>query len=674
MIQRWDMFLRIAETKVADKSKAKSTASSFNNEYRSKHYLEVMPFDAVSLDDLVFVHFYKKILADKGFKNRIPSPVEQLPNSSWMIDSDFCFLNVRAVGANPKVPGNFIDALKLLPMLRVNSIHLAPFFASVFGNVYAVDSLTDLNPEVINPIYEKAGLSGEDQLQLLIDAIHLLDMTVGFDLEPHTSQFSQIVLDNPEKFRWIELSNDRSGLVDGITQLKMMGEKNQKVIQEKVKTIVKQNLAKFNISSLTDKNISYSKRKEIKDATIGELIEQGLWTMPCHTWNGVGLPKFKKYNKEANYPEFDYRDIKGKDQSDQAFGMLTPFKFATNLKLNKMATEKSQPKPWGEGIEFFASIFPNIRKKFEFDFVRLDYVDHVFDSIYDYNPEIPISDRVTPALLQRVIEKAKEGAPFVGAMAERMGYDIANYGKIGFDLILGADVIRFPDMQFVADALRFNKEIGDINRAFEHRSSIQYAVDSHDTGHPGIDTNPTKYGKKGLLLRFFLSRFSSCGIGRRAKYEVIGNQDMTSGLYIANNEAVSLQWANNKEFFKIYHNFEDVYNLFRKTLENSIIAEIVLEEDYAVWYIDRQDGFLTRLACVVYPSLKKTKVFSNLKIFPFNQYGFREAQVEAVNLETGVFSDCSLDPEGFIHLNDLAPGDVQLFFIHEKGSILPESV
>ncbi|MCK4907005.1 MAG: hypothetical protein KAS64_05615 [Spirochaetes bacterium] len=663
----WDKYLSISSNRKASQKNTEKKAKEWLELYLKNGYIPLLPEEALKLPDYLFALFYT-LLLKKDIKGKaLLSPVSDYRDSSWMCDSDFCFLNVRAVGLETAKPGTFMDALKLLVLLRVNSIHLAPFFNCVFGNVYAVDSLSAIASEVIDKNYKDMGLKAENQLRIFIDAIHALGMTVGFDLEPHTSQFSRVVLTYPEYFRWIELARNRKGLANELDQDTMLLEANQKIITNKVKKIVQDHLGKASIENL--ENDDSQKSTEVHSAIISELVKKGIWTIPSHTWGGVGLPEFSIYNDEYNYPEFEYLDRNGEDQSGHAFGMLTPVKFSTKLNVNTMPTHRSHPVPWQKGIDFFSSIFPQMQKKYGFDYVRIDYVDHVFDSVLEGTSDIPVSDRCTPVLLKNVILQARKAMPYTGALAERMGYDFKDYGSVGFDLILGGDMVRDIDVNFIKSSIDINRQLSDYNSSFSKRISIQFAVDSHDTGHPEINSNPARFGWKGMFVRYFLSRFTNCGKGRRPKYEVIGNQDLTSGLYEANNKPVSLKWENNKEFFTYYNSIEDVYDKFKTALSNSYIKEAEYQEDYAVWFIDREDGFKMRLMCVCYPEItKKKKSINDLEIFPFKEYGFDEAVVDEIDCKTGAENHVELDAEGKIHLDKLSPGDVRLFFIREKGT------
>jgi hypothetical protein len=81
--------------------------------------------EALAWEDLAGILFYNKLythLYTNG--RRPPSPVAHEPDPSWMIHTDFCFVNVRATAKLPHETGNFLDATRLLPLLRVHAIHL----------------------------------------------------------------------------------------------------------------------------------------------------------------------------------------------------------------------------------------------------------------------------------------------------------------------------------------------------------------------------------------------------------------------------------------------------------------------------------------------------------------------------------------------------------------------
>ena len=671
----WTRFLELTEEADGRRSAEGRDASvaEMTGLWRSRGSLPWSPRQALDVADAAIARFYAELMRDGWRDGVFPSPVAGCADSSWMTRSDFCFFNIRAIGPERDRPGTFIDALKLLPVVRVNSIHLAPFFDCVFGNVYAVDSLTVINSEVVHPGYAAAGLGARDQLALFVDAAHALGMTVGFDLDPHTAQFSRVVLDNPEMFRWLELAPDRKGLAGGVDEDAMLAEEAQAAIACRVRSIVRAACAGAGLARLEDPEAESGLVRATAQGIVRELIAAGLWTIPSHTWGGAGLPGYIGYNDRDGYPLFEYLDAEGEDQSGHAFGMLTPIKTGTGLSVNTNPTAKAPSAPYEPGIRFFAGIFAEIRRLARFDFVRLDYVDHVFDSVLEGTRDRPLSDRPTPALLERIIAAARRDDPATGAMAERMGYDIESYAGVGFDLILGADVIRKPDMMFLDDMLRFNRELVALNAGRRVPVSIQFAIDSHDTGHPQIDMDPSREGLRGMLWRLFLARFGSCGAGRRPKYEVIGNQDLTSGLYEANNRPVSLEWRDDRECVAAYHAFEDLYRRLRPSLDVSCIREYRVTPPFAFWCLDRMDGFRLRFVCVAYPDGDEAEgPLDCVHIYPFDQYWFDVARVDEICLPEGKMRFVPIEVDGTIAVEKLVPGDVRLFMIRESGTKIPE--
>ena len=69
-------------------------------------------------------------------------------------------------------------------------------------------------PQFIDP---HVGLRPEQQLRAFVEAAHLLQMAVGFNLLPHVAQFAIPVLLYSELFRWIKLTRDRTALDGGRT-------------------------------------------------------------------------------------------------------------------------------------------------------------------------------------------------------------------------------------------------------------------------------------------------------------------------------------------------------------------------------------------------------------------------------------------------------------------------
>jgi hypothetical protein len=553
-------------------------------EYLAWGALRRTPRALAGLPAGALTHFYRALARGHGRSTR--GPVVDRADSSWMREADFCFINLRATGTSDG-PGTFLHAAKLLPGLRVNAIHLAPFTDYDFGVIYAIRSTRTLARQLVDP---RLPLSPEDQLRAFVEAAHLLNMAVGFDLEPHVTQFAIPVIMRPELFRWLRLSPfNRNELADGLTQEAMLEEAYQATIVDEIRAIVAEALAAENLSDLEavegDPLETRERKRALYFRLIGTLIERGLWTIPAQSWAGSGLPAFDGYNFEDNYARFAYRSADGADLHASAFHIVTPYKFVTGLPAN--SAPKAAPAPYQPAIDYYAAIFPYWRDRFGFDFVRFDSVDHVFDSLTEDGQ--PTSDRPSPAVLKTCITAARgEWYPYVGALAERMGDDLEQYAAIGFELLLGDDVMRRVDSDLIARAFALADRLAEFNDRRAQRASIAFAIDTHDSGAPGLLGEPLVKlaGPAQMRLRHFVSRFLGAGAARRPKYEAIGSQDLSHGLFMANVTERNLTWVGDADFNAHYHFLEDIYLRARPLLDVGALTERHVDARAAWWRID----------------------------------------------------------------------------------------
>lgn len=60
------------------------------------------------------------------------------------------------------------------------------------------------------------------------------------------------------------------------------------------------------------------------------MIEAGYWTIRFAEFSRQGVPDYRGYYRDKNYPKWDYRSQSGEDLYHMAFHALTPIKFFTN--------------------------------------------------------------------------------------------------------------------------------------------------------------------------------------------------------------------------------------------------------------------------------------------------------------------------------------------------------
>jgi len=587
---------------------------SLLNEYLSRGYVHRTVTEMLRLPHGTITYFYRR-LADV---RQLESPVRQFPNSAWMVDADFCFVNIRATGLNDQL-GNFIQASKMLPAIRANAIHVGPFTDYDFNNIYAVRSVKTISPHVMDP---KLPLSAKYQLQAFVQAAHLLGKAVGFDLEPHTAQFSIPVITCPELFRWFKLSTDKTSLADGLTENEMLSIDYQDRIAGEIRDIVSVILKQESIDNLEterdDSLESITHKRQVLLGLIGMLIERGYWPIPSQSWAGNGVPAFGGYNFDGNYALFDYRGRNGEDQSASAFHILTPYKFYTGILVNCASDE---PLLYQPALDYFCNIFLYWRDNFGFDFARYDSVNHIFDSAV--NMAQPLSDRPTPLILKTCVENTKApDSPYIGNFAERMGNEIEDYASLGFDVILGDDMLQEVDATLLEKSFQLYDRLKALNQARKQPASIAFCVDTHDTGDPAFWGEPLVKvaGAIQMGMRHFLSRFISVGDGRRPKYEVMGSQDLSYGLYNANVSTDNLVWVGNVEYNHHYHFLENVYEDYRPLLTQGEITHRHIDSSYAWWLISSDRYWLVPIIAF----MKTEPLGIDLPVIPGGKYTLTE--------------------------------------------------
>lgn len=550
----------------------------------------------LDLPDMAAIAFYRRLA---GLREAV-SPVQGQSDSSWMTQADFCYINVRATGLGER-PGSFLQAAKLLPALRVNAIHLGPFTLYDFENKYAVYSVRSIDRRLVDSSLEQLGFSAEAQLRAFVQAAHLLGMTVGFDLEPHLAQFSLPAVLHPEMFRWLKLSIDRLSLAGGLSDEVMLTEVVQHQITAEVRTLVARQLEQAGWADAiwedvlefaeTDPPERRIHKEQVYFGIIGALIAAGYWPVPSQAWSGSGTPGFDGYHFEHNYARFRYLNRDGQDHAAYAFHILTPYKFFDGLLPNQPPEENCLPRPDIQVQEFFYNIFPYWRDRFAFDFVRYDSADHIFDSIWQGRWDVPDADRPTPEILRACIRASKTPMhPQIGNFAERMGLELYEYAALGFDLILGTDMLQLVGRELLEQCFWLHDQLDRLNAGRENSFSVPFCIDTHDTGDPNLWGEPLvkMVGYDGLRLRHFLARFLGCGRARRPKYEVMGMQDRSYGLYQANIQDCNLEWVGDEDFNLAYHCLEDHYARLCSFLQRAHLARRFVEDSFAWWVL--QDG------------------------------------------------------------------------------------
>ena len=592
------------------------------NEYMVKSCISDYSFsDLLNMHDMVFVEFYINLYFKLGYNRGRPNQVIiNEKDSNWMMERDYCFINVRALGNEVAETGNIINVIKILPVLRVKGIHLAPFFECSEGIIYCQKSFSRINHEIVNKLYLDNGVTPIEQIKFLIDCCHLLDMAVGFDITPHTSFDSALRLENPSLFRWIKLSKDKENLYGGMDIDDQYTNDFQKKCQNEITAIVERFKKDKGIDNLDAEDLLYGEVDKVINEINSCILEEGFYTVPPHTWNGFAVPGFKKFASNSRMPIWEYRDKYGQNQGEHAIWLHANYYIHLEMKANNIPCIEENSIRNKIFFDFIKKYLKDIITRYLFDYIRIDYVDHIFDNISNVgNKEIPLNEMLTPSEILEIINYLRDTWPGIGMQADHLGKDTTTYAKAGFNLIINSDV----SLEY--NAVNLKKIFENlINKKLENESCrMLWAIDTHDMAHPlflGKELS-LREGKTGIVVRFFLGRFANIGRGRQPKYEVIGNQDLSSGIHRANNRPESLSWKNNREVLEIYHEIETQYFLIREKLNESKLIQFSVTDNMACFLICHSSSSMGWIGIVPVPIIgkesKEIETFTLDNIFSF---------------------------------------------------------
>lgn len=524
------------------------------------------------------------------------TPRSALPDSSWMLASDFCWINVRACAIDG-VPGSFTRAAKILPAIGSSSILLAPFHPTQFDLNYAPETMTIVAPSLVDSVLKAAGISPENQLRALVSACRLLGKGIGYELLPYVAQFSRIAMERPRLFRWVALDDDRTGLAHSDPAFPYRSEDRLRD-SEFVADIAARVKEDFGISTFRQQENDCPETLAAKEkayySAIKACVDSGLWPVPAHARQGIGIPSFLRCD-DGDFPLFSYRDAEGLDIGEDAYSVVAPFAFYDDMPPNGLPTNPLHSNT--EAIDYYSNVFSYWRDSFGFDFVRYNAVDRVFEEALDDEGKVPSSDRPSADVIKAAIRASRDGAPGVGALASKKSGVTLDYARLGFDLTMGDEALRRMDAPLINDALALYDTLSARDPG-DTLSSACFSVDVPESGAPRLWGSPLfrVMGPDRMRLRHCLARFLSIGKGRRPLFETMGFQDGSTGLYESGLSTKGLDWADDSAFARGYAAIERLYASIRPFIDTAYIAERFVDSGYAWWHI--RDKGRTRLIVV----------------------------------------------------------------------------
>lgn len=167
-------------------------------EFTHQGSLRITPAQRIALSPGAVVDFYRRLSLV-----RTPSgPVIRKQDDRWLRSMDFQFVDMRDYGT-------YFRVLMDLPRFRADGIIFLPLTEG--ESPFYSRSHSQLNRRYSDPYLESRGFGPEDQLRLLVEAVHLCGKTAGYYMSPLIDSVSAVIYRKPEFFAWRSVTEPELG-------------------------------------------------------------------------------------------------------------------------------------------------------------------------------------------------------------------------------------------------------------------------------------------------------------------------------------------------------------------------------------------------------------------------------------------------------------------------------
>lgn len=443
-----------------------------------------------------------------------PSPLTNVTTTEWMKSTNMVGVNVRTLGSFFQV----VSYALTLPDFH-DSIHLLPIWEpGIVGSLYGKVSWK-INPEFFSRELQAlfpALNTPEKQLKVSINFLHALGKKVGMDVIPHTDRFSEMVIQYPRFFEWVQQKDGKilrhgEGLDQDVERILWSFLQKHGTATGAVVPIHLDMLFNPTNRLLSDAQRAeilfgyphdYEGRRERRVKLMREVIQHGYETLPmtmAPPYRGLHINPESFVVDDSGHRWYDYVFDKPEGMS-RVFGPLTRYKFYPS-QADSWALDFDNPtvSAW----QYIADQYVKCQSEFQFDFMRGDMA-HVQPRPSGV-PESP--DLYYDPLLY--IKKAiqRRGYPYFAFYAEtflaapnQMGYgdEVKHLEAIEAETTLG-------DLQSTSiTSLEFQEKC----RAYwQWRESQSFApcftIMTADKDDPRFD----QFFQYGIMLRYFIGIF-----------------------------------------------------------------------------------------------------------------------------------------------------------------------
>ncbi|TYB87289.1 MAG: maltodextrin glycosyltransferase [Kosmotoga sp.] len=306
-----------------------------------------------------------------------------------------------------------IDTLYLLPVTKFSNA----FKKGETGSPYAVKNFFSIEPRYHDKLLNDFNV--EDEFKAFIEAAHIINMRVVLDFIPRTSsRDSELILDHPEWFYWIdinELNDYEAPKIEGLGFAQPSIENLEKVYsQENVKNHLKKFRFAPNIEDPERWHNFVAANRNNPDFLTELTNEFGVITPPGFSdWINDNQPIWKDITFLRLYEDHPIESRKYLPDPDKQ----PPYILFDTIKASDFPGNKPNMKLW-DTIE---SIMPFYNDNFGVDGSRLD-----------------MGHALPDELEERVIKSARKNDPAFAMIAEELSMsNDEDSKKAGYDCFLG---------------------------------------------------------------------------------------------------------------------------------------------------------------------------------------------------------------------------------------------
>jgi hypothetical protein len=443
------------------------------------------------------------------------SPIAQNTDTEWIKASSMIGVNVRTIGSF----WNLVKYALTLPA-SVSAIHLLPIWeCGVVASLYGIASWhinTEFFDHEIATQFPNLN-TVEKQLKVVVNFLHLMGKSVGFDVVPHTDRYSEIVLANPFYFEWLQRRDFK--IIDHSDTL------SHKVANKIVEFITAngsasgdyfpRNTAEFFNNEINNEAVRLRilfGKKENKEARnhrrnqlINFLFENGFEPVPATMappYRGLVVnpsENAKTVDSEGRIWR-DYLIAKPQDMS-RVFGPLARYKLYES-KQNNLNWELDFDKPRPEVFEYVSKKYNEVCHNYNFDFMRGD-MSHV-----QMNPQVTDNQLNDYYDIHKYVKKIIGGTkPNFGYFAESFLADdnIMAYGNEANHLDRSSTDSTLGNLQaFSLNEQAFYQEfINYYNLVKTNNFKPNFTIFTADKDDPRFDAAFVE----GNAVRYFISQF-----------------------------------------------------------------------------------------------------------------------------------------------------------------------